>query len=170
MKIKKDFYNIFSIILPGYNICILLNKLQKLYDNKIFTKEIILNIIKFLIFILNNNQNKLNIYINLLDYFLINKNYKLSIFLQNLNLSYQFKLNEKTINKIMIYIDYVIINNNQYDKTIEDLIFIINKLKILKLSFDIKLILFIHLVSNIDTNIQIYTNELYNIIIKFINS
>lgn len=167
MKIKKNFSNIFNIVLPDYDTNIVLNKLEELYNNKIFTKEIILNIIKLLIFAFNNNQNNYYNYVNLLNYFIASDNKKLSLFLQNLNLSYQFKLNEKTINKILLYIDYIIVNSTDYNKMIENLIFIITKLKILKFNFDIKLILFIHLISNIDNDIETYTIELCNIIKSF---
>lgn len=167
MKIKKNFSNIFNIVLPDYDTNIVLNKLEELYNNKIFTKEIILNIIKLLIFAFNNNQNNYYNYVNLLNYFIASDNKKLSLFLQNLNLSYQFKLNEKTINKILLYIDYIIVNSTDYNKMIENLIFIITKLKILNFNFDIKLILFIHLVSNIDNDIKTYTIELCNIIKSF---
>jgi len=167
MKIKKNFSNIFNIVLPDYDTNIVLDKLEELYNNKIFTKEIILNIIKLLIFAFNNNQNNYYNYVNLLNYFIVSDNKKLSLFLQNLNLSYQFKLNEKTINKILLYIDYIIVNSTDYNKMIENLIFIITKLKILKFNFDIKLILFIHLISNIDNDIKTYTIELCNIIKSF---
>ena len=97
MKIKKNFSNIFNIVLPDYNTNVVLDKLEELYNNKIFTKEIILNIIKLLIFAFNNNQNNYYNYVNLLNYFIASDNKKLSLFLQNLNLSYQFKLNKSSL-------------------------------------------------------------------------
>ena len=170
MKIKKEFSKIFNVVLTNYKTKIILAKLEMLYEQKIFNKEIILNVIKLLIISFNIDKNSYQKYNQFFDYLLKNKKSKFTIFINNYKLDYQSKLNEHTINSIIIYINYIIINCNDYNKLTTNIVTILKKLKLLNIGFDNKLILFYHFVSNIDNDdIDTYVNDIYKMVNIFIN-
>ena len=77
--------------------------------------EILLNIIKGMIYLISIDKNKLYDYIKIFDYFLklndknILNNFKI------VNFSKQFKVDENKINKIILNTDYIINNSNNIE-------------------------------------------------------
>ena len=71
MNISKKFKNIFYILSDDHiSIDILIDKLQELYNSNIVNIEILLNIIKGLIYLVSINKNKIYDYIKIFDYFI----------------------------------------------------------------------------------------------------
>ena len=178
MNIKKKFKNIFYILCDDTNkVDILLNKLNLMYTNKLITLEILLNMIKGLVFILSYNKN-IDSYIDILDYFIIlNDKHILNNF-NIIDFSIQFKLNESKINQIIINIDFLLTNVKNVElKDIIRFIFNITK-KLIQLNITIqnKVNIFNTFILDISKNINrkdlnyynMKFNELINNITKFL--
>lgn len=134
MNIRKKFQNVFYILSNDkIKVNILLDKLDLLYANKLINLEILLNIIKGLVFLLSCNKD-INVYINILDYFIkLNDKHILNNF-SIIDFSTQFKLSESKINQIIGNIDFLLINlENEELKNIVKFIFNITK-KLIRLN------------------------------------
>tara|TARA_Y100000589_G_C27121805_1_gene616778 strand:- start:170 stop:712 length:543 start_codon:yes stop_codon:yes gene_type:complete len=179
MNISKKFKNIFYILSKDHNsINILIDKLQKLYDNKIINTEILLNIIKGLIYLVSIDNNKIYTYIKIFDYFLELDNKNILNDFSIIDFSKQFKVNENKINKIILNTDYILnhTKNTEY-KYIVNFIFNVTK-KIIRLKTSINNKIMIYniytddVIYDIDTkNLNYHNmkfNELINNITKFL--
>lgn len=149
MNIHKKFHKIFKLLDCNDEILILL---QETYDNKIFNKEIILNIVKGMVVLIYNNIN-INKYINILKNIIENKNNIIYFIktIDKLNLSYQFKIEDDLLCKVIVYTDQYL----SQDINIVTLLFLLNKVIIIIKNLNI---------SNNITLINLYINLLKNII------
>lgn len=179
MNINKKFKNIFYILSNDHkSIDTIINKLQELYDKEIINIEILLNIIKGLIYLMSIDNTKINNYIKIFDYFIKLDNKTILNNFCIINFSKQFKVNESKINKIILNTDYIINNtkNTEYKYIINFIFNISKKIKKLKTSINNKIIIY-----NIYTDDIIYDlnnknlnyhnmkfNELINNITKFL--
>lgn len=175
MNIKKKFKNIFYILCNDTNkVDILLDKLNLMYTNKLISLEILLNMIKGLVFVLSYNKN-IDVYIDTLDYFIIlNDKYILNNF-NIIDFSTQFKLNESKINQIIFNIDFLLLNVENIElKDIIRFIFNITK-KLIRLNVTInnKVNIFNTFILDISKNINRrdlnYYNMKFNELINNIN-
>jgi len=141
MNIKKKFTQIFYLLTDEHeDIDILIDKLQLLHDNQIISKELLLNLIKALVFIINFNNLKISIYTSIFNENLENKILKL---FNNFNYSYQFKLSERRINEIIYITDLFITKcfNSNFNsiKYLSFLNKVIRKISNLNISFKSKI-------------------------------
>lgn len=178
MNVSKKFKNIFYILSNDHNsIDLIIDKLQKLYDNKIVNIELLLNIIKGLIFLTSIDDTKIGNYIKIFDYFLkLNDKNILNDF-TIIDFSRQFKVNENKINKIIINTDYILNNykNTEYKYIIKFLFNIIKKIIRLKTSVNNKVMIYNifldDVIYDLNKNFNYHNmkfNELINNISKFI--
>jgi len=184
MNINKKFKNIFYILSNDHkSIDLIINKLQKLYDNKIIDTEILLNIIKGLIYLFSIDNNKINNYIKIFDYFLELENINILNKFSIINFSKQFKVSEIKINKLILNTDYILNNtkNTEYKYIINFIFNISKKITKLKTSINNKIIIYnvytddvIYDLNNKNVNYKnlnyhnMKFNELINNIIKFL--
>ena len=179
MDINKKFKNIFYILSQDHkSIDTIINKLQKLYDNKIINTEILLNIIKGLIYLMSVDNTKINNYIKIFDYFLKLDNKNILNNFCIINFSKQFKVNESKINKIILNTDYILnySRNTEY-KYIINFIYNVTK-KIIKVNTSVSNKIMIYniymddVINNLNTkNLNYHDmkfNELINNITKFL--
>lgn len=178
MNVSKKFKNIFYIPSNDHNsIDLIIDKLQKLYDNKIVNIELLLNIIKGLIFLTSIDDTKIGNYIKIFDYFLkLNDKNILNDF-TIIDFSRQFKVNENKINKIIINTDYILNNykNTEYKYIIKFLFNIVKKIIRLKTSVNNKVMIYNifldDVIYDLNKNFNYHNmkfNELINNISKFI--
>ena len=178
MNVSKKFKNIFYILSNDHNsIDLIIDKLQKLYDNKIVNIELLLNIIKGLIFLTSIDDTKIGNYIKIFDYFLkLNDKNILNDF-TIIDFSRQFKVNENKINKIIINTDYILNNykNTEYKYIIKFLFNIVKKIIRLKTSVNNKVMIYNifldDVIYDLNKNFNYHNmkfNELINNISKFI--
>jgi hypothetical protein len=176
MNINKKFKNIFYILTNDKkSIDTLINKLQLMYDNKIVDIELVLNIIKGLIFLLSIDNNKVYDYIKIFDYFIELNNKNILNDFNIINFSKQFKVNDIKINKIIINTDYIINNTNDTEyKYIINFIFNVTK-KIVKIKTSINNKIMIYniymddVIYNLNTKNLNYHNMKFNELINNIN-
>lgn len=178
MNIKKKFKNIFYILSNDKNkVDILLDKLNIMYNNKLISLELLLNMIKGLVFILSYNKN-IDAYIDILDYFINLNNKNILNNFNIINFSLQFKLSESKINQIISNIDFLLMNVENVElKEIVTFIFNITK-KLIRLDITInnKVNIFNTFIFDICKNINrkdlnyylMKFNEIINNINKFI--
>lgn len=178
MNIKKKFKNIFYILSNDKNkVDILLDKLNIMYNNKLISLELLLNMIKGLVFILSYNKN-IDAYIDILDYFINLNNKNILNNFNIINFSLQFKLSESKINQIISNIDFLLMNVENVElKEIVTFIFNITK-KLIRLDITInnKVNIFNIFIFDICKNINrkdlnyylMKFNEIINNINKFI--
>lgn len=114
-QVSEYISSAFDIILNKEQKKNILNCLEDLYIKNYINNEILLNLIKSFVIIFYNNPNTSYIYSNLLNSLSEEEKYKLFSLLKKIDLSYQMKLNEITITKIILAINNYIINNNSYD-------------------------------------------------------
>ena len=145
MKISKKFKDIFYILNEDEkSINLMINDLQKLHDKNMIDDEILLNIIKALIYLISVDKNKLYDYIKIFDYFLklndknILNNFKI------VNFSKQFKVDENKINRIILNTDYILNNstNIEYKYIIQFIYNITKKIVRLKTSVNNKITIY----------------------------
>ena len=178
MNIKKKFKNIFYILCNDVNkVDILLDKLNIMYNNKLISLELLLNMIKGLVFILSYNKN-IDAYIDILDYFINLNNKNILNNFNIINFSLQFTLSESKINQIISNIDFLLMNVENVElKEIVTFIFNITK-KLIRLDITInnKVNIFNTFIFDICKNINrkdlnhylMKFNEIINNINKFI--
>jgi hypothetical protein len=139
----------FDIILIDEMKIKIVKCLEHLYNNYINT-EILLNLTKLLVYIFSINNKKKSEYVQIYYTMLnsLSNDEKTKIFnnIKKINLSYQNKLDDIIIEKIMSSINYNIIKNYNYKNGYEILNNIFNIYDILskynKISIDIKIQLF----------------------------
>jgi hypothetical protein len=185
MNINKKFGNILRIIKckeKRYNI---ISQLQELYDKKIINTEILLNIIKGLVLIIFYNKQKIDNYIKIFDYLLINQQKNIVSILEYVDFSQQFELDEKIIKKIVINTDIFFenyINNNiDFNILLNIINSIIKKIKKVHININLKIYLYIHFIkkandmiinknniNNIISNINNYIDDIIKLINYFI--
>jgi hypothetical protein len=91
------------------------NCLEKLYINNYINDEILLNFIKAFIIIFEKNSKYCDIYIKILSSLSDKDNKKIFNLLKKIKLSNQIKMNEPTINKIILVINNYIVATQQID-------------------------------------------------------
>ena len=176
MKISKKFKDIFYILSDDEeSINLMINNLQQLHDKNMIDVEILLNIIKAMIFLISIDKNKLYDYIKIFDYFLklndknILNNFKI------INFSKQFKVDENKINKIILNTDYIINNSNniEYKYIIQFIYNITKKIVRLKTSVNNKITIYNifldDVIFDINTKNLNYHNMKFNELINNIN-
>jgi hypothetical protein len=114
-QVSEYISSAFDIILNKEQKNNILNCLEDLYIKKYINDEILLNLIKSFIVIFYNNPNISYIYSDLFNSLSEEEKNKLFNLLKKVNLSYQTKMQENTINKIILAINNYIINNNNYN-------------------------------------------------------
>ncbi len=114
-QVSEYISSAFDIILNKKQKSKILNCLENLYIKKYINDEILLNLIKSFVIIFYNDPNLSDIYSNLFNSLSEEETNKLFNLLKKINLSYQTKLSETLINRIILAINYYIINNNNYD-------------------------------------------------------
>ena len=176
MKISKKFKDIFYILNEDEkSINLMINDLQKLHDKNMIDDEILLNIIKALIYLISVDKNKLYDYIKIFDYFLklndknILNNFKI------VNFSKQFKVDENKINRIILNTDYILNNstNIEYKYIIQFIYNITKKIVRLKTSVNNKITIYNifldDVIFDINTKNLNYHNMKFNELINNIN-
>ena len=176
MKISKKFKDIFYILNDDkQSINLMINNLQQLHDKNMIDVEILLNIIKAMIFLISIDKNKLYDYIKIFNYFLklndknILNNFKI------VNFSKQFKVDENKINKIILNTDYIINNSNniEYKYIIQFIYNITKKIVRLKTSVNNKITIYNifldDVIFDINTKNLNYHNMKFNELINNIN-
>tara|TARA_Y100000590_G_scaffold469795_1_gene659776 strand:- start:5617 stop:6159 length:543 start_codon:yes stop_codon:yes gene_type:complete len=179
MNISKKFKNIFYILSKDHeSINILIDKLQELYDSKIINTEILLNVIKGLIYLVSIDDNKIYTYIKIFDYFIELDNKNILNDFSIIDFSKQFKVNENKINKIILNTDYILnySRNTEY-KYIINFIYNVTK-KIIKVNTSVsnKIMIYNIYMDDVINNLNIKNlnyhnmkfNELINNITKFL--
>ncbi len=150
-QVSEYISSAFDIILTKEQKNNILNCLEDLYIKKYINDEILLNLIKSFVVIFYNNQtisNISDIYSNLLNSLSEEEKTKLFNLFKKVNLSYQTKMQEHTVNKIILSINNYIINNNNFN----GLLNIFNIYDIIrlnkKITFNNKIQLYIILLKN----------------------
>ena len=156
-------------------------KLNILLDNmlkdNILSKELYLNLIKGLVLIFHLDNTLFSFYYNILNYIILynnnnnnnNNNNIKNIFnkLNNIDLSYQLKLDDNIIEKIIIYTNQYLIKDFTLDKLENKLITLVNMITIIKqlnISTELKINIYLQNIRN--------TNDIFSImtiIKKYIN-
>jgi hypothetical protein len=155
MNIKRKFKNIFKIFLDKNKSNQLLDLLQSLYDDKILTKELILNLIKGMVIIFYIDNFYYELYFEILNYFYNNlckdKQKIIVSSITKIDLRLQFELTEYYIDKVIIYTNNLLSLVVKYDiELILDIwIYIINQINKFKFSKEIKIILYSQLIKDI---------------------
>jgi hypothetical protein len=155
MNIKRKFKKIFKLFLEKKKSEELLELLQRMYDNKILTKELILNLIKGMVIIFYIDNIYYDLYFEILNYFNNNLSKEKQILLvtsiSKINLSLQFELDEYYIDKVIIYTNNLFSLVIKYD--IESILdiwnFIIIQIKKVKKSKEIKILLYVELIKDV---------------------
>lgn len=114
-QVSEYISSAFDIILNEKQKNDIFNYLELLYNKKYINNELLLNLIKAFVLIFYNNPNNCDIYLKLFKSLTEEENIKLFNLLKKINLSYQVKMDEYTINKIILAINNYIINNNTFD-------------------------------------------------------
>ena len=162
--------NLFNEIINNESNTKLNNLLNIMLDKKILNEELYLNLLKCLVLILNNNN--FNIYYNILHHITFN----MSLILQNqifnifksLQLSKQFDVDDKLIEKIIITTrDYIENSNNYIEEMLIDLCNVIKLVQTINLSTHLQLSIYIQYMKCIEKNQNITINDI-NRINKFI--
>ena len=162
--------NIFNNIINNESNTKLNNLLNSMLDKKILNEELYLNLIKCLVLILNNNN--FNKYYNILHHITFNMTLILrdqifNIF-KSLQLSKQFDVDDKLIEKIIITTQYYIENSNNYiEQILIDICDVIKLIQTINLSTHLQLSIYIQYIKCIGKNQNITINDI-NRINKFI--
>ncbi len=114
-QVSEYISSAFDIILNKEQKNNILNCLEDLYIKNYINDEILLNLIKSFVVIFYNNHAVSDIYSKLLNSLSEEEKIKLFSLFKKVNLSYQIKMQEYTINKIILAINNYIINNNNYN-------------------------------------------------------
>lgn len=115
MKIFQVSEYISSIIGNEHPKPDIFNYLELLYNKKYINDELLLNLIKAFVLIYYNNPNNCDICLKLLKSLSEEENLKLFNLLKKIKLSYQMKMSENIVNKIILAIDNYIINNTTFN-------------------------------------------------------
>lgn len=153
MNVIKKFNKIFNILINDKRNNILLLELQKLHNLDLIKTELLLNIIKGIIFTLYLDYNKIDKYILIFKSIQLNyeNNKMFFTYFNNLDFSEQFNYNENKINNIFYHIDIFFYNNYENKNIFEIQYFIIKEINNLKIDLSNKI-------------------DLYVIILKYINN
>ncbi len=117
-QVSEYISSAFDTILNNNQKNTIFNILERLYLNNNINDEILLNFIKAFLIIFYNNPDRSITYSNMLDNLTEEETTKLFNLIRKINFSYQMKIDEYTINKIILAIDHYINKNNlnNYDK------------------------------------------------------
>lgn len=153
MNVIKKFNKIFNILMNDKRNNILLLELQKLHNLDLIKTELLLNIIKGIIFTLYLDYNKIDKYILIFKSIHLNyeDNKMFFTYFNSLDFSDQFNYNENKINNIFYYMDIFFYNNYENKNIFEIQYFIIKEINNLKIDLSNKI-------------------DLYVIILKYINN
>ncbi len=110
-QVSEYISSAFDIILNKKQKENLYNYLEILYIKKLINEEILLNLIKAFVLIFYNNPEHCNIYLKIFNSLSEEETSNLFKLLKKVNLSYQMKMSESIINKIILTINSYIINN-----------------------------------------------------------
>lgn len=152
MNIKRKFKKIFKVFLDNNRTNKILYLLQKLYDNKTLSKELVLNLIKGLIIIFYIDNSFFDLYFEILDYFdkKMDNKIKTSIIkcIKKLDLSLQFDLEEYYVDKVIVYTNNLLSMVTRYNINIifNIWIIIIEQIKKIKLNKENKILLYCELI------------------------
>jgi hypothetical protein len=114
-QVSEYISSAFDIILNEEQKNKIFNCLEILYIKNYINDELLLNFIKAFVLIFYNNPNNCEIYVKLLKSLSEEEAMKLFNLLKKINLSYQMKINENIVNKIILAINNYIINNSTFD-------------------------------------------------------
>ena len=162
--------NLFNDIINNESNTKLEILLNVMLEKKILNEELYLNLIKCLVLILNNNN--FNIYYNIIHHVTFN----MSIILQNqifnifksLQLSKQFEVDDKLIEKIIITTHHYIENSNNYiEEILINLCDIIKLVRTINVSTYLQLCIYIQYMKCLNKHQSITINDI-NKINKFI--
>ena len=180
MNITDRFKNFLIPLIEKNKVSKLLNILDKLYLKKILNEELIFNIIKGLTLIFYIDPNYFDIYYKIfIDLLTYENTNKISKQLCSLDMSIQMKLNNRIIEKIILYTNLYFFNlkDIQTDITLLLLLNFIHKVKDLKLSINYKINLYFHFINKAIKNkdketilidLDKYLTDVIKIIISFI--
>jgi hypothetical protein len=163
-QVSEYISSAFDIILNNNQKKAIFNTLEILYTNNNINDEILLNLIKAFVVIFYHNPERSIVYSNILNNLTEEETTRIFNLLKKINFSYQMKIDENIINKIILNIDNYINNNINNNVNYYDLLLnVFNIYDILKVNKKIalqnKIKLFIILLKN-NSNI----NELRQII------
>lgn len=154
MNIKRKFTKIFKMFLDEKKSNELIKILQTLYKKKILSKELILNLVKGLVIIFYIDNKYYELYFEILYHFLNNMNEpkqkQIINSLSKVNLSLQFELEEYYIDKVIIYTNNLLtmIVNYDIENILEIWSFIITQIRKIKLSKELKILLYSQLIKD----------------------
>jgi len=147
-QVSEYISSAFDIILNNTQKEQIFNTLEKLYVNNYINNEILLNLIKAFIVIFNNNPDHSYIYIKIFDNLSAEDTIKFFNLIKKIKFSNQMNIDEDTLNKIILTINYYIINNNN-DNVLFNIYNIYDIIKLnKKISFQNKIQLYIILLKN----------------------
>ena len=163
-----NFKKIFYSLICKNETKSLLNLMDILIKKKILTEEIAINLIKgmILIFYLDKSlfKNYYDIFYEICFNFEEEDIKILKEIFHLINFSTQFKINDYFIENIIIYTNYIVIDNSiKLKDRIKKLKNYINRINNLKLSFEFKIHLYIFFIKNYN-NIEFDDNTLSTII------
>ena len=133
-QVSEYISSAFDIILNDKQKDSIFNYLEKLYINNNINDEILLNLLKVFILIFDNNNKYCDIYLNILLSLSEEETRKIFNLIKKINLSYQMKLSESIINKIIFAINMYIINNYNNNNNYNILLNVYNIYDIIRLN------------------------------------
>ncbi len=114
-QVSEYISSAFDIILNEEQKNKLFNCLEILYIKNYINDELLLNLIKAFVIIFYNNPNNSDIYIKLFNSLSEEETTRIFNLLKKIDLSYQMKIKESIITKIILAINNYILNNNNYN-------------------------------------------------------
>lgn len=171
MNVIKKFSKIFNILMDDHRNIIFLSELQDLYNLGLIEMELLLNIIKGVIFTLYADYNKIDIYIDILKLIKNNNSNKLFFkYFNKLNFSGQFDYEDHIINNLFNHIDIFIINHYNKINIFEMQYFIVKEINDLSINLDNKINLYIIILKYINKLKKINTINIKNQLIDIFES
>lgn len=145
MNVIKKFNKILNILMNDKRNYILLLELQKLHNLDLIRVELLLNIIKGIIFTLYLDYDKIDKYIIIFKsiYLNIKDNKMFFTYFNSLNFSDQFNYNENKINNIFYHMDIFFCNNYENKNIFEIQYFVVKEVNNLEIDLSNKIDLYI---------------------------